>query len=195
MHLLSANNSYFSILLQWDKQLFIRINSQWVNPFFDWLMPIVREPAIWIPLYILLLIFSFYKMGWRHAIPWLLLAAFAPTFGDIISSHGIKEYVGRVRPCNEPSLQYYFRDILHHCGANGSFTSSHAVNHFAMAMYLAVTLKPYLKNARFLFFFWAALICYAQVYVGVHYPGDVLGGALLGCIIGGLLGFLFNKKF
>lgn len=67
---------------------------------------------------------------------------------------------------------------------NGSFTSSHAANHFGLAMFLYATLKNYLGKWMLLFFVWAFFICYAQVYVGVHYPFDILGGAVLGCLIG-----------
>lgn len=187
--------SFFKTLLHWDTDLFIKINSQWVCSFFDWLMPIMREPANWIPLYVFLLIFAFYKWGWRKALPWTIFAALAPAYGDIISSHGIKVWVGRLRPCNEPKLIPYFRDILHHCGANGSFTSSHAVNHFAMATFFFFTLRPYFKSWSWLFFLWASIVSYAQVYVGVHYPGDVLCGALLGILIGRFIAFVFNYNF
>ena len=76
-----------------------------------------------------------------------------------------------------------------------SFTSSHAFTHFAMATFFYLTLKKYLGNWMLLAFAWAAIIAYAQVYVGVHFPADVVGGAVFGILVGYLLGKLFNKQF
>jgi undecaprenyl-diphosphatase len=74
--------------------------------------------------------------------------------------------------------------LLDHCSSGFSFTSSHAANHIGIAMFMAITLKPYLKNYRYLFFLWAGIIAYAQIYVGVHYPLDIIVGAFIGVIVG-----------
>lgn len=179
-------------LNKWDAALYIKINATWIHPWADALLPILRTPETWIPLYVLLLLFVLYKFGWK-AWPWIIMAALAPALGDIISSHFIKEWVSRMRPCNEPSLEPYARELLHYCPGNGSFTSSHAVNHFAMATYFYATMKSLFRRGAWLFWLWAVVICYAQVYVGVHYPGDVLGGAILGTVIGGALAYSFHQ--
>ncbi len=180
-------------LNKWDAAFYIKINATWIHPWADTLMPVLRYPETWIPFYALLLFFILYKFGWKSW-PWIVMAALAPALGDIISSHFIKEWVGRMRPCNEPALVPYARELLNYCPGNGSFTSSHAANHFSMATYFYFTLKRRFDKGLWLFFAWAAAICYAQVYVGVHYPGDVLGGAVLGMAIGGSLAYIFNKK-
>ena len=85
------------------------------------------------------------------------------------------------------------RMIVNHCSGGNSFPSSHATNHFGAAVFFFCTLKPYIKNYGWLFFFWAATISYAQVYVGVHYPTDVIGGAIIGSIVGYLMALIYNK--
>jgi undecaprenyl-diphosphatase len=77
---------------------------------------------------------------------------------------------------------------------SGSFTSNHAANHFALATFCFITLKSAFKGYTWLFYLWAALIGYAQVYVGVHYPLDVLGGAAMGIFIGMLAGSFFQRR-
>jgi undecaprenyl-diphosphatase len=84
------------------------------------------------------------------------------------------------------------RFLARYCGANGSFTSSHAVNHFAFATYVASTMKGISKWFNSLFA-WAFAIAYAQVYVGVHYPSDILTGAFLG-IVFGLVGAQITRQ-
>ncbi len=85
------------------------------------------------------------------------------------------------------------RLLLEHCSGGFSFTSSHAANHFGLAMFLFISLVPLFKNYTWLFFIWAAIIAYAQVYVGVHYPLDVIAGAMIGLAVGKLNGMIFKK--
>jgi len=81
-----------------------------------------------------------------------------------------------------------------YCPGSGSFTSSHATNHFGLATFIFFTMRTYFKNWAYLFFVWAAIISYGQVYVGIHYPLDVIGGAVLGWGIGLLTSFIFNNR-
>jgi undecaprenyl-diphosphatase len=83
--------------------------------------------------------------------------------------------------------------LLDHCSGGFSFTSSHAANHFGLAMFLFMSLIPLFKKYTWLFFIWAGIISYAQVYVGVHYPLDVLAGAMIGLVVGKLNGMIFKK--
>ena len=124
----------------------------------------------------------------------MLVGVLLVSLSDFISSHFIKDYFNRMRPCRDPFMAHQIRFLAKYCGANGSFTSSHAVNHFAFATYVFGTLKrisPYF----FLLFIWAGFISFSQVYVGVHYPSDVLVGGLLGCVFGWIAVRLARSTF
>ncbi len=98
----------------------------------------------------------------------------------------------RPRPCQNEALKEEVR-LLVPCGSGYSFTSNHATNHFALAVFFAGTLGVFFKRWRWLLFLWAALVAYAQVYVGVHYPLDVAAGALLGMTIGSLVVLIWKR--
>ncbi len=180
-------------LNQWDTWLFLKINHDWTGAFGDAVLPLARSKNIWMPLYFFLLLLVIYNFGWKSW-TWLLFAVLTVVVSDQVSSSLVKYLFNRTRPCNLPALQAYIRVLVFYRPQSPSFTSSHATNHFAMAAYFYLTLKPYIHKWAYLFIFWAALICYAQVYVGVHYPGDVLGGALVGWFLGWITSNIFNKK-
>ena len=185
-------NDFLTQLIAKDHALFSSINGKWTNPLLDSVMPWVRHSNNWIPLYVVLLSFIIYKWG-KKSWKWLVLVALNVTLTDQISSHLFKPFFHRIRPCADPELMQQSRLLLDHCSGGFSFTSSHAANHFGIAVFLVVTLQPLLKNFRYLFLVWAALIAYAQVYVGVHFPLDILAGALIGIIVGYFNGKLFHK--
>jgi undecaprenyl-diphosphatase len=184
-------------MLEWiiekDQELFFQINRYGTNDWLDIVLPLLREPLFWSPLYLFLLTFALFnfpkKAGW-----WLLSVVITIALTDQISSKIIKPLIGRLRPCNDPELSDYVRLLVNHCGQNGSFTSSHAANHFGMAMFFFLTLEKLTGKYRYLFFIWALAVCYAQVYVGVHFPLDVMGGALLGIFIGKFTSYFFIIK-
>ncbi|SEK99378.1 undecaprenyl-diphosphatase [Olivibacter domesticus] len=161
------------------------------NTFFDWLMPHLRNPFTWAPLYLFIIIFSIRMYKKRGVIMILFLLA---TFGaaDFLSASVIKPIVKRVRPCNEITLQGEVMNRIR-CGSGYSFPSSHASNHFAMALFLIMVYKKRWKHIVWLGFLWAFSISFAQIYVGVHYPLDVLGGALFGSLIGYLFASVFLR--
>lgn len=182
----------FNALLQYDRELFFKINTDWSNSFFDTLLPFIRNAVTWMPFYVFLLFFvtlNFRKSGWY----WVLLAAALAASTDIVSSHIIKENIFRLRPCRDLELAGQVRFLLNHCGQNSSFTSSHATNHFGFAIFLFLTLKNFAGKWIWIVFLWAAAIAYAQVYVGVHYPLDVFCGALVGLMIGFGFAKIFNR--
>lgn len=180
-------------LLGWDHALFRLINYEWHNSFFDAIMPYVRIAEFWIPLYFFLLLFAsinFRASGWW----WILFAAVTAIITNYISSNLIKDNIIRLRPCNDPAIADWVRVyMVGYRPQSSSFTSSHAANHFGLAMFFYITLKNIFGKWPMLFFVWAALISYAQMYVGVHYPIDILGGTIVGLTIGFITGRLFNK--
>lgn len=180
-------------IIEADRYLFLKINQEGKNSFFDLIMPFIREAKFWTPLYLLILLFVVLNFG-KKAIWWVLTAACTVTFTDTLSSKIIKPLISRPRPCMEPDFSIKVRLLANYCGSNGSFTSSHAANHFGLAMFFYMTMRHIFPNGIYLFFVWAAAICYAQVYAGVHYPTDVIGGALIGMFAGWVAGKLFNSK-
>jgi undecaprenyl-diphosphatase len=170
-------------LKQADQGLFGLINGQWTNSFFDSWMPWMRTSNNWYPFYLALIGFVFYRFGWK-AWKWLVSVAITVGLSDQISSFFFKPLFHRLRPCADPAMLTQVKLLLKACPTNFSFTSSHATNHFSLAIFVFMTLQPLFKKYSYLFFVWAGIICYAQVYVGVHYPLDVLAGALLGLMIG-----------
>ena len=99
----------------------------------------------------------------------------------------------RLRPCRNPLLSDRVRVLVIYCPMSSGFTSSHATTHFGVATFVYSTLKKYGSGWVSMFFVWAAIICYAQVYVGVHFPIDVFCGSLVGCLLGSIIGKLFNR--
>lgn len=178
-------------LLNLDRHLFYFINHDLSNPFFDLMMPWLRNPKFWIPLYIFIIGFCLWRYGKTGAIIIILLAATAG-FADFTSASIIKYNVKRLRPCRDPVVGV--TDITRvPCGTGYSFPSTHATDHFAMAVFLGLV---FAKKWRWIWFWvilWAGLISFAQVYVGVHFPVDVTCGAIYGSLVGLLFAYLFKK--
>lgn len=177
-------------LIAFDKELFLAINQGLSNVFFDWLMPILRNPYTWAPLYLFIIIFSIVSYKWRGVI--LILAVIANfAVSDMVSSHLIKKNIQRIRPCNDVEFKEQV-NLRVRCGSGYSFTSSHATNHFAMAVFLIIAFRKRWKHVLWVGLLWAASISFAQIYVGVHYPGDILAGAIIGTLIGICIGFIYR---
>lgn len=174
-----------------DKEIFLLINQGLSNPFFDWLLPILRNPFTWAPLYLFLIIFFIKHYGKMGII--IVLCTLA-NFGisDAVSSHLVKKNIERVRPCNDVEFKDQVK-LRVRCGSGYSFTSSHATNHFAMAFFWIVLFRRKWKHILWLGILWASLISFSQIYVGVHYPFDILGGAILGAAIGLFSGWVFQR--
>jgi membrane-associated phospholipid phosphatase len=181
----------FEWLLNLDYHLFVLINSHWSNSFFDFICPLLRNKYTWLPLYVFLfsfLIINFKRKGWLILIFLILTVACA----DQISSHVLKPAVKRIRPCNQEILAGKVR-MLVGCSNSYSFPSSHASNHFAAAIFLIVLFAKRRMWFISLLVLWAGAISYSQVYVGLHFPIDILAGAIIGCLMGWAGGNFFLK--
>jgi membrane-associated phospholipid phosphatase len=181
-------------LLEYDRSLFRVINEGWSNSFFDWLMPWMRNSEMWYPLYIFLIVLVAVNYK-KNALWWVIFAAGTVILSDFVSSKIIKENIIRLRPCNDVSCSDWIHVLVGYRPQSSSFTSSHAANHFSLAMFLYLTFKPHISKWGLLFFLWAFTIAFAQVYVGVHYPVDITCGALIGILIGYLTGKSFNRNY
>lgn len=177
-----------------DQSIFKAINNGCTNTFLDEILPIWRLKNTWIPLYILMFAAIVIRLK-KQSIYWIIGIIIAVSLADIISSHWFKPYFDRVRPCNDVLLKPWVILRAPYCPGNGSFTSSHAANHFAIAAFVNFSLQPWLKWRGWIFYLWALIICFAQIYVGVHYPGDILGGAVLGIALGWGISSLYNHYF
>jgi membrane-associated phospholipid phosphatase len=179
---------------EWDRYVFVKLNSEWTNPFFDAVLPWLRNSSIWAPLYLFILFFVTLnfknKSGW-----WIVLFIATVALTDMTGTYVFKHNFERLRPCNDPAMYLYVRRLIGECSGGYSFISNHAANHFGMASFFYTTFRKIIPKWAWLGFGWAGSIAYAQVYVGVHYPLDVFCGALLGILAGIFTGLIFNKRF
>jgi membrane-associated phospholipid phosphatase len=179
------------ILLQLDRHLFHFINHDLSNSFFDTIMPYLRNPKFWIPLYIFIIGFCIYKYKKRGVVI-IVCLSLAAGFADFTASSIIKPLVKRARPCQDPVVS--LTDIKRvDCGPAYSFPSTHATDHFAVAFVLILLFYKKWPWIWLWAILWAGVICFAQVYVGVHYPIDVTCGAIYGALVGILFVYLFRK--
>lgn len=180
-------------MIEWIKQidysLFLAINGAH-NNFFDVVMIWVSTIKLWIPLYILLLYLTIikYKKKALAAIPVFFITV---AISDLTSVHLFKNVFERLRPCYEPELAGLVNNIVG-CGGQFGFVSSHASNSFAIAFMAIFLLGDKYKLLKLLMPLWAILIIYSRVYLGKHYPTDVIVGALVGILISWLMYKVFR---
>lgn len=171
-------------LINLDKSLFLTLN-HFAAPGMDPVMRFLSGPVPWI-IFILGFLIVLWRAPWdRHRNRYLILVGsliLAYAISEQTSVHLFKEIFMRLRPCHEPSLAGQVRLVAHNCGGQFGFVSTHAANSFNLAILSALLIHR--KWYTFCAFAWAILVSYSRIYVGVHYPGDVLGGAALGCMIG-----------
>lgn len=175
--------AWLKYLLEADRWLLLKVNRDWHHPLLDGAALVLREAVTHAPLYLFLILFMGMNHG-RAGLRWVVAAFALAGVSDLLSSHVIKDLFDRPRPCRDPNTAHDIRLIARYCGMNGSFISSHASNHFALATFTHLRLGG--GRPGWLMLAWASTISYAQVYVGVHYPSDVLAGALFGAWLGGL---------
>jgi undecaprenyl-diphosphatase len=162
-----------------DQQLFLFINSL-NSPFFDQVMHAISGKLIWVPLYLAILIF----LGVRYKRKFLVILIFiilAATLADQ-SSVLVKNIVLRLRPCHQPSLEGIVHLVNGECGGLYGFVSSHATNSFDVALLSLLFIRKRWYTISILL--WASIIGYSRIYLGVHFPGDVICGSMLGAFIG-----------
>lgn len=175
-----------------DKALFYLINKKLSFPVLDDIMLLLRNQYTWVPLYLFFLLFFYFNCR-KYLLPIIALSLVTFALTDFTSASLIKPFIARLRPCHDPTLHFSINNLAG-CGGIYGMPSSHAINHFGLATFWFMVIKNTLDQKWFWLFAWAFIICYAQVYVGVHFPGDVIIGGLLGTAIGHLTSLLFRKR-
>ena len=177
------------LLVSFDTWLFLLLNSLHLEAL-DPIMVIISGKFTWIPLYVILLLLVIKKHQIKSmliVVPFIVLLI---TSSDQISVHLFKNLFERLRPCHNPDLDDFIH-LLGNCGGKYGFLSSHASNTFALATFLILLMKQ--RAYLYALIFWAGLVSYSRIYLGVHYPADILAGACLGILIGMLFWNLFIK--
>ncbi len=158
------------------------------NDFFDVFFSFITATVPWIPLYLLLIaLFVFKKKEnrWKRLLILIIGVALLVASTDMLSARFFKPVFERLRPCHDPRLEGLVHIVDGHCGGMYGFISSHAANLFGIATFMCLLLRDKYRYT-WLLFIWAAVIGYSRIYLGVHFPGDVICGAVVGLLLGWL---------
>jgi undecaprenyl-diphosphatase len=173
------------------------IDQQWLlwlnghhSPFFDQVMYFVSGKYEWIPLYAVILAFIIQKYRWKSL--WIMLAIVVMiTLSDQIANL-LKSGVKRPRPCKDPEIGHLVHLVNNYCRGAFGFVSGHAANSFALATFVTLLFRR--RWFYWAMFSWAGIVSYSRIYLGVHYPGDVMGGAFIGALLGLGIYFAIRKR-
>ena len=172
-----------------DQELMLYLNQLGI-PAWDEFWLIATEEWSSLPLYILLLVLIYKGLGWRKLILICVLIALMITITDQ-SSNVSKDYFERPRPCNEDFMDAG-RFIAKRCGSFGFF-SAHAASTFALTTFLSFLLRSAYRYLPFVLIVWSSIATYSRIYIGVHYPSDIIVGIMYGFLVGFFIYFLYTK--
>lgn len=175
-------------LVELDRELFLFLNNLG-NPAWDDFWNFITNKFASIPFYALLVFFLYRALGWKKTLLCLVLIAAVITSTDQLSNL-FKHFFERPRPCRQEGVMEYARFVAVRCGRYGYF-SAHAASSAALVLFLGMILRNYWKNIFSVLIVWGLLVSYSRIYIGVHYPGDILTGWIFGILIG----FLFYRLF
>lgn len=176
-----------------DDVILYWIHCKGANIVFDWLMPWLRNPYFWSPLYLFILIWM-YRNHKKQGLIWCMFLLLVFACCDFTAASIIKPWIHRIRPCHNLLLGFNIRPLVQ-CGSGYSFPSAHAANHVGISLFILATWPFKQRIWSYLILGWALLVMYAQMYVVVHYPSDILAGALLGIVFSNLLSAIYLKRF
>ena len=171
--------TFLDKIIQYDIELLVYLNGLGTENW-DGVWLLITNQLSWIPLYLLFFYMIFRSFGWKKGLGLVLLTALMVTFSDQFTVF-LKNYFERLRPNRDPSINEIIRIVKNN--SSFSFVSGHATTSTAVTFFMHLRLKKYYRYTG-LFFIWPLLFSYSRVYLGVHFPIDVLTGALLGLLIG-----------
>ncbi|HCN49098.1 MAG TPA: phosphatase PAP2 family protein [Chryseobacterium sp.] len=176
-------------LIQEDKKVFLYLNNLG-DSSFDQFWMLISSTWIWVPLYIIFLYFLYKNYKLRSLVFILIFLTLGAVISDQLANV-FKYGVARLRPCHDPTLEHHMRIVK--CGGQFGFYSAHASNTFFLATYLGILLKKQIKWFPYTIFVWALVVSYSRIYLGVHFPIDILVGAFVGSLLGVIFGALAKK--
>ena len=185
----TENEKHFLMLAELDSQFFLFLNGLHA----DWLDPImiaITQMWVWLPLYALWIFLAIKHYGKRSW--WIFLAVgLVVLCSDQLSAHVCKPLFQRLRPCFNSDLEEFIYLPKGMAGGRFGFVSSHAANTFSIATFLTAALRKKSRWVGFTLFAWALISSYSRIYIGFHYPGDIIAGAILGILVGLIIRKLF----
>jgi len=168
-------------LINWDQQLFFFLNglhTDWLDAVMYWF----TNKKVWVLFYIILVVWMVKEYKWQGII-FVLGAAAAAGLADLVISGFMKDFFQRFRPSRDPQFEGMVHIVNGYTGGRFGFASSHAGTSFALATFIFLLFRENYKWIVWIFL-WAAVMAYTRVYLGVHYPGDILVGGIIGTILG-----------
>ncbi len=174
-------------LLEIDRDLFVWLNALGSEPF-DGFWLFITKQFNWAPIFAIILYLAFKRLGWKHAVLVIVLIALLVTITDQ-TTNLIKNSFQRLRPGNDPLIGHLIRAVQKR--NSFSFISGHASSSMASAYFLFRVLRPYLKYMGFIFL-WPLVFAYSRIYLGLHYPGDILVGYMWGLLTASLMLLLYR---
>ncbi len=177
-------------LIHADQELFLWLNG-YNTPFWDAVMVAVTDKFTWIPLYVLMVYYLYASFGTR-ALGYFLCIVVVVILADKIASGLFKPNFMRLRPCHDPFIGSLVRNLVG-CGGQYGFVSSHAATSFGIAVSFNLLSESRIKMAPW-FYLWAFVYSYSRIYVGVHYPLDLLVGGLVGVLAALLVVAIYRRS-
>ena len=176
-------------IIQEDRSVFLFLNNLGSESFDQfWIM--ISATWIWVPLYIIFLYLLFKNYKLRNLVFILIFIALGVTVSDQLAGV-FKTGIGRLRPCHDPTLTGMMRAVK--CGGQFGFYSSHAANTFFIATFMSLLLYKKFRLLPYILIGWAIIVSYSRIYLGVHFPLDILMGSLMGFFTGGFFATLALK--